>query len=103
MWMFDNAVVPDIRTPLPGPNGAELLARDKLYVSPSYTPMYPNLPSIGAEVHLPFGGLKKSGNGHPSAAALVEAVKHKTAWTVNHGTDIKMAQGLTTAIDGGPA
>ncbi|MDY3561622.1 acetyl ornithine aminotransferase family protein [Gemmata sp. JC673] len=41
MWMFDNAVVPDIRTPLPGPNGAELLARDRRYVSPSYTPMYP--------------------------------------------------------------
>ncbi|AMV23304.1 Aldehyde dehydrogenase, thermostable [Gemmata sp. SH-PL17] len=64
---------------------------------------YVNLPSIGAEVHLPFGGVKKSGNGHPSAAALIEAVTHKTAWTVNHGTDIKMAQGLTTAIDGGPA
>ncbi|MBN9118292.1 MAG: aldehyde dehydrogenase family protein [Planctomycetes bacterium] len=64
---------------------------------------YVNLPSIGAEVHLPFGGVKKSGNGHPSAAALVDAVTHKTAWTVNHGTDIKMAQGLTTAIEGGPA
>ncbi len=64
---------------------------------------YVNLPSIGAEVHLPFGGVKKSGNGHPSAAALVDAVTHKTAWTVNHGTDIKMAQGLTSAIDGGPA
>jgi aldehyde dehydrogenase (NAD+) len=64
---------------------------------------YVNLPSIGAEVHLPFGGVKKSGNGHPSAAALVDAVTHRTAFTVNHGTDIKMAQGLTTAIDGGPA
>ena len=47
---------------------------------------YVNLPSIGAEVHLPFGGVKKSGNGHPSAAALVDAVTHKTAWTINHGT-----------------
>jgi aldehyde dehydrogenase (NAD+) len=64
---------------------------------------YVNLPCIGAEVHLPFGGVKKSGNGHPSAAGLIEAVTHKTAWTVNHGTEIKMAQGLTTAIDGGPA
>ena len=64
---------------------------------------YVNLPCIGAEVHLPFGGVKRSGNGHPSAAGLVEAVTHKTAWTVNHGTEIKMAQGLTTAIDGGPA
>ncbi|MBY0514800.1 MAG: aldehyde dehydrogenase family protein [Gemmataceae bacterium] len=64
---------------------------------------YVNLPCIGAEVHLPFGGVKRSGNGHPSAAALVAAVTHTTAWTVNHGTEIKMAQGLTTAIDGGPA
>jgi aldehyde dehydrogenase (NAD+) len=56
---------------------------------------YVNLPCIGAEVHLPFGGVKKSGNGHPSAAGLVEAVTHKVSWTVNHGTEIKMAQGLT--------
>jgi aldehyde dehydrogenase (NAD+) len=64
---------------------------------------YVNLPCIGAEVHLPFGGVKKSGNGHPSAAGLVETVTHKTAWTVNHGTQVKMAQGLTTDIEGGPA
>jgi aldehyde dehydrogenase (NAD+) len=63
---------------------------------------YVNLPCIGAEVHLPFGGVKKSGNGHPSAAGLVEAVTHKTAWTVNHGTEVKMAQGLTTDIAGSP-
>lgn len=60
---------------------------------------YVNLPCIGAEVHLPFGGVKKSGNGHPSAAGLIEAVTHKTAWTVNHAWEIKMAQGLTTQIE----
>lgn len=59
---------------------------------------YVNLPCIGAEVHLPFGGVKKSGNGHPSAAALIEAVTHKTAWTVNHAEEVKMAQGLTTEL-----
>jgi aldehyde dehydrogenase (NAD+) len=63
---------------------------------------YVNLPCIGAEVHLPFGGVKKSGNGHPSAAGLVEAVTHKVAWTVNYGTEVKMAQGLTTEVAGGP-
>jgi aldehyde dehydrogenase (NAD+) len=60
---------------------------------------YVNLPCIGAEVHLPFGGVKKSGNGHPSAAGLVDAVTHKVAWTVNHGLEIKMAQGLTADVD----
>jgi aldehyde dehydrogenase (NAD+) len=64
---------------------------------------YVNLPCIGAEVHLPFGGVKKSGNGHPSAAGLIETVTHKTAWTVNHATEVKMAQGLTTDIEGGPS
>ena len=59
---------------------------------------YVNLPCIGAEVHLPFGGVKKSGNGHPSAAGLVEAVTHKISWTVNHGTEIKMAQGLSAEV-----
>ncbi|MCX7701425.1 MAG: aldehyde dehydrogenase family protein [Gemmataceae bacterium] len=59
---------------------------------------YVNLPCIGAEVHLPFGGVKKSGNGHPSAAGLIETVTHKVAWTVNHGTDIKMAQGLVAEV-----
>ena len=60
---------------------------------------YANLPCIGAEVHLPFGGVKKSGNGHPSAAGLVDAITHKYAWTVNHGTGIVMAQGMSAAID----
>ncbi|MEZ6140870.1 MAG: aldehyde dehydrogenase family protein [Zavarzinella sp.] len=59
---------------------------------------YVNLPCIGAEVHLPFGGVKKSGNGHPSAAGLIETVTHKISWTVNHGEEIRMAQGLTANI-----
>jgi aldehyde dehydrogenase (NAD+) len=56
---------------------------------------YVNLPCIGAEVHLPFGGVKRSGNGQPSAAALVDAVTHRTAFTVNHARAIAMAQGMS--------
>lgn len=56
---------------------------------------YVNLPCIGAEVHLPFGGVKRSGNGQPSAAALIESVTHQTAFTVNHELGITMAQGMT--------
>ena len=33
--------VPDIKTPLPGPNAAAIVARDRQYVSPSYTRDYP--------------------------------------------------------------
>jgi aldehyde dehydrogenase (NAD+) len=60
---------------------------------------YHNLPSIGAEVHLPFGGVKKSGTGMPSAATLIDAVTHRTAWTVNNAAEIKMAQGLKAEIE----
>jgi aldehyde dehydrogenase (NAD+) len=59
---------------------------------------YVNLPSIGAEVHLPFGGVKGSGNGHPSASGIFDAVTHKVAFTVNHSTEIQMAQGLSTKV-----
>src|SRR5882724_1570543 len=41
MWVFDDRIVPDIRTPLPGPRAQRLLARDQQYVSPSYTRVYP--------------------------------------------------------------
>jgi 4-aminobutyrate aminotransferase len=49
-FAFDHLPVPDIRTPLPGPNGTEMLARDKLYVSPSYTPVYPLFVERGSGV-----------------------------------------------------
>ncbi|MEZ0324425.1 MAG: aldehyde dehydrogenase family protein, partial [Fimbriimonas sp.] len=59
---------------------------------------YVNLPSIGAEVHLPFGGVKSSGNGHPGAEGIIESITHRVAFTVNHGREIVMAQGLSTSI-----
>lgn len=59
---------------------------------------YVNLPCIGAEVHLPFGGVKRSGNGQPSAAGLVESVTHRTAFTVNHAREIAMAQGMSAQV-----
>ncbi len=59
---------------------------------------YVNLPSIGAEVHLPFGGVKNSGNGHPSAEGLMDAVTHRTAFTVNHSKKIALAQGLSADL-----
>jgi 4-aminobutyrate aminotransferase len=40
-FAFDGVTVPDVRTPLPGPLAAALLARDAVYVSPSYTRVYP--------------------------------------------------------------
>ncbi len=59
---------------------------------------YVNLPSIGAEVHLPFGGVKGSGNGHPGAEGIIDSVTHRVAFTVNHAHEIVMAQGLSTKV-----
>ncbi|KDE59504.1 aldehyde dehydrogenase [Halostagnicola sp. A56] len=62
---------------------------------------YANLPCIGAEIQLPFGGVKKSGNGYPSAREAIEAVTERTAWTVNNSREIEMAQGLSADITTG--
>jgi aldehyde dehydrogenase (NAD+) len=59
---------------------------------------YVNLPSIGAEVHLPFGGVKSSGNGHPGAEGIMESITHRIAFTVNHGREIVMAQGMSASV-----
>ena len=40
-WHFDGQTVPDLRTPLPGPEGQALLERDARFTSPSYTRAYP--------------------------------------------------------------
>ncbi len=59
---------------------------------------YVNLPTIGAEVHLPFGGMKRSGTGMPSAAWLFNYMCHATAFTVNYAEEIRMAQGLSAEV-----
>ena len=42
--------VPDIRTPLPGPTAAALIARDAAAISPSYTRSYPLVEHMRAEI-----------------------------------------------------
>jgi aldehyde dehydrogenase (NAD+) len=59
---------------------------------------YANLPCIGAEIQLPFGGVKKSGTGLPYAREIIETVTDRTAWTLNNERDIEMAQGLSAEI-----
>lgn len=59
---------------------------------------YANIPCIGAEVQLPFGGMNKSGHGSPSAREVIESVTDRTAWTVNNGESIELSQGLSSEI-----
>ena len=60
---------------------------------------YWNGGSIAAESHLGFGGVKKSGNGQPSAARTFRSVTHEVAWTVNHGDSLNFPQGMKTGAD----
>ena len=61
---------------------------------------YWNGGSIAAESHLGFGGVKKSGNGQPSAARTFRSVTHEVSWTVNHGDSLNFPQGMKTGTDG---
>ncbi|MAF24304.1 aldehyde dehydrogenase [bacterium] len=56
--------------------------------------IYWNGGSIAAESHLAFGGVKKSGNGFPSAARTFRAVTHEISWTVNHADSLEFPQGM---------
>lgn len=56
--------------------------------------IYWNGGSIAAESHLAFGGVKKSGNGFPSAARTFRAVTHEISWTVNHDDTLSFPQGM---------
>ena len=60
---------------------------------------YWNGGSIAAESHLGFGGVKKSGNGQPSAARTFRSVTHEVAWTVNHGDSLNFPQGMNTGSE----
>ena len=56
--------------------------------------IYWNGGSIAAESHLAFGGVKKSGNGFPTAARTFRAVTHEISWTVNHADSLSFPQGM---------
>jgi len=57
---------------------------------------YWNGSSIGAESHLPFSGLKASGNSRPSAAHCYRSVTDEVSWTVNHEDGLTFCQGMDT-------
>jgi alpha-ketoglutaric semialdehyde dehydrogenase len=55
--------------------------------------VYVNAPTIGAETHLPFGGTKKTGNGHREAA--IAAIDFYTEWKtlyVDYSDKLQRAQ-----------
>ena len=54
---------------------------------------YINAPTIGAEVHLPFGGVKSTGNGHREGG--IGAIDFYTEWKavyVDYSDKLQRAQ-----------
>jgi 4-aminobutyrate aminotransferase len=89
--------VPDIKTPLPGPNAAAIIARDAAVVSPSYTRSYPLVIArgVGATVEDVDGNLfldcaagiavNATGHSHPD---IVRAITEQAqAFLHMSGTD----------------
>lgn len=63
---------------------------------------YVNLPTIGAETHLPFGGTKKTGNGHREAGlAALDVFSEWKAIYVDYSGRIQKAQIDVPAGQGG--
>src|SRR5438270_1807635 len=89
MWLFENQVVPRIRTPLPGAKAQAFLARDAQYLSPSYTRVYPLVVERGSgaviedvdgNLFLDFTAgiaVTATGHCHPHVVAAITDQAHK--------------------------
>src|SRR5437867_7666242 len=116
MWLFDKQTVPDIRTDLPGPNAAALLERDKQYVSPSYTRVYPLVVERGSgavirdvdgNLFLDFTAgiaVTSTGHCHPQVVAAIQdqAAKliHMSGTDFYYQPQIDLAQRLAELAPG---
>lgn len=115
-FAFDHLPVPHVVTPLPGPVAADLLARDTVFVSGSYTRVYPLVVERGSGCvivdvdgnrYLDFTAgiaVTNAGHCHP---AVVEAVQDQAAKLIHmSGTDfyyrpqIELAERLARTAPG---
>jgi len=116
MFHFDHLPVPHLRTPLPGPNAAEWLAKDDQYVSPSYTRYYPLVAERGSGCviedvdgnrFLDFTAgiaVANTGHCHPEVVAAIQdqAAKliHMSGTDFYYRPQIELAERLAKAAPG---
>jgi 4-aminobutyrate aminotransferase len=116
MWHFDDRVVPDLRTPLPGPNAASMLQRDEQYVSPSYTRVYPLVCARGSgaviedvdgNLFLDFTAgiaVNATGHCHPKVVAAIkdqaDKLLHMSGTDFYYQPQIDLAQKLAEIAPG---
>jgi len=105
---------PDIKTPLPGPNAAAIIARDKARVSPSYTRDYPFVMARGqgavvedvdGNVFLDCAaGIAVTGTGHSHPDVVKAIVEQAQKYLHMSGTDfyyepqVKLAEEMASIV-----
>src|SRR6478736_687919 len=115
-FAFDHLSVPDIRTPLPGPNGAGMLARHDEFVSPSYTPVYPLfvergsgavIEDVDGNLFLDFTAgiaVTNTGHCHPQVVAAIkdqaDKLLHMSGTDFYYQPQIDLAQKLAELAPG---
>src|ERR1700755_1869079 len=116
MWLFDDRTVPDVRTPLPGPRGQELLAGAADASSPSYTRIYPLVVARGegcviedvdGNLFLDFTAgiaVNATGHSHPEVvAAIIDQAKkliHMSGTDFYYAPEIELAERLAALAPG---
>jgi 4-aminobutyrate aminotransferase len=112
-------MLPEIRTPLPGPRASELIARDARYVSPSYTRGYPLVMARGEGAIVEdvdgnrfldcAAGIAVNSTGHSHPRVVQAIVEQSHRFLHMSGTDfyyepqVRLAEKLASIvpIDGG--
>src|SRR5947209_773480 len=116
MWQFEGRQVPLIQTALPGPKARALLDRDQLYMSPSYTRIYPLVCArgSGAVIEDVDGNLfldltagiavTATGHCHPDVVAAIQdqAAKliHMSGTDFYYDPEIDLAERLVATAPG---
>ena len=101
LWNNPPARVPNIRTALPGPKAAEMIASDELYTSPSYTRVYPlavargegcTIEDVDGNLFLDFtAGIAVTSTGH-CHPRIVQAIQEQAEQLLHmSGTDFYYA------------
>src|SRR5215212_7067438 len=116
---MNSSAHPHIKTPLPGPNAAAIIARDKTVVSPSYTRGYPLVieRGFGAWVEDVDGNVfldcaagiavNSTGHSHPDVVRAIEEQSkrflHMSGTDFYYEPQVRLAEELAavTPIDGG--
>lgn len=116
MWHYDNRAVPHLVTALPGPKAQALLERDRQFVSPSYTRIYPLVCARGSgaviedvdgNLFLDFTAgiaVTATGHCHPKVVAAIQdqsaALLHMSGTDFYYAPQIDLAQKLAEIAPG---